>query len=272
MHFPKHWQLARREGIAAWGWSDVSAEAAAAEGQSRLERIRAALRSGRAGTRERYGYPDRPMREEVLREFTQADGSRSAVVSRNSYGSLVLNTANAMFVDVDEPPTSLTGAISRWFRKSPPFESTVVARVEEWTRTHSNAGWRVYRTRAGIRLLATDEPISPQAPLCDIAFEHFATDPLYRRLCHNQKCFRARLTPKPWRCGVGQPPHRWPWPDAAAETRFHQWNERYAQAAAAHSTCRLLGQFGRPEIHEQLAELVAFHDEATRAATDMPLA
>ncbi len=67
---------------------------------------------------------------------------------------------------------------------------------------HPDWGWRIYRTKAGFRLLATHRPVFPSEPLAEEAFQEFKADILYRKLCVNQKCFRARLTPKSWRCGV----------------------------------------------------------------------
>jgi hypothetical protein len=272
MHFPKHWQLVHRGGVCAWGWSDDSPAAATTDGERRVARICEWLKNDLEGERGPYGYPDRPMREEVLREFRGADGELTAAVSRNSYGCLVLNTAAALFVDVDEPEPSALAGLVRLFRKPPAFEPMVLAKVGEWTTQHPGSGWRVYRTRAGIRLLATDQPFLPEHPICAQAFEHFSADPLYRRLCANQKCFRARLTPKPWRCEVPKPPHRWPWRDAAAEQAFAAWNREYLLAVERHATCRFLGQFGEARLHPALAELVAFHDDATRATSGLPLA
>jgi hypothetical protein len=271
MHFPKHWRLARKGGVCAWGWSDVSAEAAQADGERRVHRIIDWLRNNMQGERGPYGYPDRAMREEVLREFYQPDGGISSVVSRNSYGCQVLNTASAMFIDVDEKRTSLLTALKSLFGDGK-FEPNLLAKVQRWIAAHPNWGWRVYRTRAGIRLLATHQPFPPDDPICQSAFHEFGADHLYRKLCANQKCYRARLTPKPWRCGVEKPPHRWPWRDAAAQSAFEDWDRRYQAAANSYATCKLLGQFGSPVIHPALKSLVKFHDDTTRAGSGLPLA
>jgi hypothetical protein len=271
MHFPRHWRLTRKGGVCAWGWSDESAEEAQADGERRVDRIRDWLQHGMKGERGPYGYPDRPMREEVLREFHHPDGSVSGVVSRNSYGCEVLNTAAAMFVDVDKEGSSVLSGIKRLFRGGT-FEDGLLAKVQRWVETHPGWGWRAYRTRAGIRLLATHQPIPPEDPICEAAFHEFGADWLYRKLCANQKCFRARLTPKPWRCGVDKPPHRWPWRDAAAHSAFEEWDRRYRSAASGHATCRLLGQFGNRAAHPALEPLLTFHDDATGSATSLPLA
>lgn len=271
MHFPKHWQLARRGGVCAWGWSDESPESARQEGERRVDRIIGWLKTNRNGPRDRYGYPDRPMREEVLREFRDRAGQVVAAVSRNSYGCQVLNTTSALFVDVDEPPKGLLAGITGLFRTNR-FEPTLVAKVNDWNASNPSWGWRMYRTRAGIRLLATHRPIRPEDGASAGAFKAFGADPLYQRLCSTQKCFRARLSPKPWRCGLPKPPARWPWRDPSAESEFRGWNRRYEQAAGQKATCRLLGHFGNPEIHPDHAELLAFHDAQTRAESDAELA
>jgi hypothetical protein len=272
VHFPKYWRLARKGGVCAWGWSNQSTDAAQADGDQRVDRIIDWLRNGLKGERGPYGYPDRPMREEVLRTFHHSDGSVSAAVTRNSYGCLVLNTTRAMFVDVDEHSPSLLSGIKRLFGGGGSFESCVLAKVQRWIDAHPGWGWRVYRTRAGVRLLTTHQPVQPEDANCQKAFHEFGADWLYRKLCINQKCFRARLTPKPWRCGVDKPRHRWPWPDANAESAFQTWNQGYLAAAEQFATCRFLGQFGHATLEPTLEPLVAFHDEATHLQSGLPLA
>ena len=50
-----------------------------------------------------YAYAERPLREEIVEELRTPRGEFVGVVTRNSYGSLVLNASQAMFVDVDLP-------------------------------------------------------------------------------------------------------------------------------------------------------------------------
>ena len=108
--------------------------------------------------------------------------------------------------------------------------------------------------------------------MCKEAFETFGADMLYRQLCASQKCFRARLTPKPWRCGVSKHYARWPWGNEKWEAKFRKWDTKYMAAANDHATCRLIGSVGNPEISAAHQELVAFHDEITRVKSQLPLA
>jgi len=282
MHFPKHWITVCDQGLRAWGWSDQDVAEATARAHERLARIKAWLAQGkRTAVSPRYGYADdRPLREEVVREFHAPEGALRAAITRNSYGCLVLNTADLLFVDVDAPEEKASGWLAGLFgfRKADPahgpeaFLTTLQTRVRDWVRERPDWGWRVYRTAGGVRLLATHAPFAPDHALCQTAFDALGADPLYRKLCATQKCFRARLTPKPWRCNLEKPRERWPWINAQAEAAFRKWEAKYSQAAERHATCKLMGQFGQPEFHPSLRELVALHDRTTRAGDNLPLA
>src|SRR5205814_5995494 len=83
-------------------------------------------------------YPDRPFREQVLQQMKTSSGDVAAVVTRNSYGCLVLNTSQIMFVDVDLPePKVPRGLFSRLLGKpdlTPPrdVQGDVIRSVEKW--------------------------------------------------------------------------------------------------------------------------------------------
>jgi len=97
-------------------------------------------------------------------------------------------------------------------------------------------------------------------------------DPLYMTLCDAQQCFRARLTPKPWRCKLKVPPARFPFEDVETEAAFRQWEQTYTATAQRFSTCTLAGSVGNSVIHPAVEPLIKLHDEMTRVASDLPLA
>lgn len=272
MYFPKFWVRVRQGAVHAWGWSDVSAAEAQTTGQARLARVLERLRVGRVPSKwvDPYGYPDRPMREEVIHQF--AEGNNTDVVTRNSYGCLVLNTARALFADVDENFQPAEKSFLSLFRKRPPLDDVILEKARTWVETHKDWGWRIYRTKAGFRLLATHRPILPDEPVTEEVFRVFNADILYRKLCVNQRCYRARLTPKSWRCGVDRLARRWPWVEPADEAAFREWEKAYREASADYATCHLLGRVGNAAIHPDLAALVEFHDKATGVASGRPLA
>ena len=278
MNFPRFWARADHDGFLAWGWSNESIEAAKVSGMEVARRIAERIRRGDRKHFTRYTYGDRPLREEIIREFKEDAGVPRAVITRNAYGCLVLNTARLLFVDVDlgEPPER-GGVVSRWLGSEKRViahakkQEAVLARAAEWVNRNDGWGWRIYETRAGLRLAAIHRTFEPSDPVCAKVFDWMNADPLYRRLCANQKCFRARLTPKPWRCGHSPPRERWPFLDERRAERFGQWQERYIDLAAGYATCRVVSG-GSSVAVPGITDLISVHDELTRATTNLPLA
>jgi hypothetical protein len=278
MNFPKFWAKGTHQQFTCWRWSDSSLAEAAALAQEGARRLAERFVAGDK-LRRGYGYPDRPLREPVLREIKAPGGEVAAVITRNSYGALVLNTARIMFVDVDlpEPKSPLGGWLKNLFGKPEPSAApithdTVLAQAQAWSQSHPGWGWRVYRTKAGLRLLATHALFEPEGASTEQVFDALGADPLYRRLCRTQKCFRARLTPKPWRCGFKNPPDRWPWPDAKAEARFKDWEARYQKACRDYATCELVATPGSQQIDPTVQLILNIHDETTLAESKLDLA
>ena len=135
-------------------------------------------------------------------------------------------------------------------------------------------GWRVrvYRTYAGLRYLVTHAPFSPTGGETQAILTALGADLQYIRLCQIQKSFRARLTPKPWRIGMENPPGRFPFESPAHEQAMRAWEARYAQASQGRATCHFLEEIGDGAEHPDIAPLRALHDEQTRATSGLPLA
>ncbi len=276
MNFPQFWARGDYRGFQAWRWSANSLQEAQQLAEEAAQKLAVRFRSGERLPNRGY-YPDRPFREEILREVRNSANEISAVITRNSYGCEVLNTARIMFVDIDLPDRKpQRGFFQRLFGKPivlPDHEqSAVVLKIENWTRQNAEWGWRIYRTHAGLRLLATQGLIGADAAMTGQIFEAFGADPLYRKLCESQNCFRARLTPKPWRCGIRRKPERWPWLTSQAENRFRRWEEKYKSRIPNWATCELIRTVGNRIVHPEVQSIVEIHDQATGARTKLPLA
>jgi hypothetical protein len=278
MNFAPFWARAKSGGFIAWRWSFQSAAEAQSLANQAAQQLADRFKTRDLPPKQRGYYPNRPFREQVLQEFKKETGETSAVITRNSYGCLVLNTAQIMFVDIDLPEPSRPGGFLKWlFRKSDipaPAnpQNEALAKIEIWARSNSDWGWRIYRTRSGLRLLATHGLVDAGSDAANDVFEALGADPLYRQLCNTQKCFRARLTPKPWRCGMHTKPGRWPWLDPKQEKRFQKWEAQYQSLSANWATCELIRQLGNPTIHSEIQGILNLHDTSTRAESKLPLA
>ena len=280
MKIPKYWAqgTARVRGphdefdLTFWHWSDSSVAEAAQAAEARAREV--ALRFTSFADLNRYGYADRPMREEIIDVIKGHDGRESAIVTRNAYGALILNAAHVMFIDIDFDSTAKSSPLRRLFGKSaaPSPVDEHLAKIEEWARRNPQLSLRVYRTAGGLRGLITNELFEPTDPGSTQILQSLDSDLLYVRLCRVQECYRARLTPKPWRCGSTNPPSRYPWTTAGAELIYRQWEKTYDYAADRYTTCQLVKEFGSDGMPSDVARIVELHDRYACRGNNFDLA
>ena len=264
-----------------YGGSDTSVEEAL---ERDAERARAeAVAISEAHQPQLYTYGERPLREEIVREI-ELTGDIAAIITRNSWGAMILNTANVAFGDIDYPPHQysgghadgqpqgrlaaffglLTGSPEHSDQVSPMDRSdqdeAIVDRVRQLVEQSEGLGVRLYRTNNGFRALVTSQTWDPLSPETTRLLEDFGSDPLYVTLCRSQQCFPARLTPKPYRCEMENPPLRSPWPDDAAKQAFRRWEQKYAQATQGCSACVFIGAFRHFDVDPVAESIVRLHD------------
>ncbi len=253
-----------------------------------------------------------PIREEIIMQYG------TNFITRNAYGAECLNMANIAFLDVDDqtslpkgsPIKSLTVLsllvypILLWFYGHPlnnPWQVllylyplillVLVLRhvffslektFARFAKKHPDVSFRVYRTHSGYRLLfqhkamlASDETfwkmVAPLRP-----------DPLYVRMCQLQSCFRARLSPKPWRINL-DPLYKvvktkiWHM-DLQAKPERKAWLKTYKEISKNHATCHFVVEYnpkakttGKKEIM-LIEAAIHLHDNHCKAHSNLPLA
>ena len=112
-------------------------------------------------------------------------------------------------------------------------------------------------------------------PVADETQSHFTAldaDPLYKRLCKAQASFRARLTPKPWRCGLWQAATSWPRDTDDLQSQFDAWQAQYTAKQTKFATCRHLATLGNAAVHPEVEVIVEVHDHIARCHEQLPLA
>jgi hypothetical protein len=134
---------------------------------------------------------------------------------------------------------------------------------------------RVYRTPAGFRVLVLHRRFDPTTSAVAEFFQALGSDPLYVRMCTKQHCFRARVSPKPWRIGIGDHvrPRPGVWPVHPARRKIReQWVSAYDAAARGYASCRYLESFGQGSEDPGAGEVRVLHDDLSRALTSLPIA
>jgi len=102
----QHKLPSRQITVLRWGWSDISQADAQTLADQRAQEAMKRIQSGenlrRRERKTAYDCGDGvPIREEVVSRHG------NAVITRNSYGALCLNSADVFFADVDAPPQGL---------------------------------------------------------------------------------------------------------------------------------------------------------------------
>lgn len=122
---------------------------------------------------------------------------------------------------------------------------------------------RLYRTPLGLRVLLMDDIYDPASDVSATILNGFNSDPLYVRMCKNQHCFRARVSPKPWRIGVERlTPRPGVWPissDLLADRA--RWVKEYEESSINYSSCQFLMTLGSDKVHEKAEFVRRLHDD-----------
>lgn len=126
---------------------------------------------------------------------------------------------------------------------------------------------RLYETHKGIRILVGGLPLPADSGPTQKIMKRLNSDWLYAAMCRRQRCFRARLTPKPHRMKVRG--LRVPYPrEPEQEAVFREWLLRYDERRAGYACCRYLYTLGT----EWDSPVIRYHDERCGAHSNLPLA
>ncbi len=169
MHIPRYWAKAEKLGespqpatyqFRAWASSEISEEDAYQRALERLERIE--WHFDHHEFVDDYAYGRALAREELLEELTDHRDETIGMITRNRYGCRVLNAARLMFLDIDIPPQGLLyRVIARLWGWPTGDASTILSKVRAKLRSFPRSSFRLYRTAAGFRVMATDREYEP---------------------------------------------------------------------------------------------------------------
>jgi hypothetical protein len=132
----------------------------------------------------------------------------SSWLTVNHYNALVLNTSNMLIADVDFGDGRLDrhAGAKDWQEVCRNLgELHLLDKEHEHVNfedfNFADQSYRVYRTHSGCRVICTSiaVPWGYDGWIARRFMQFLRSDPAYIELCGVQKCYRARLTPKPWR-------------------------------------------------------------------------
>lgn len=155
-------------------------------------------------------------------------------------------------------------------------ERQALNRIRAFHRQHPHWHLRTYRTPKGLRVLVAHTTMDPDDADVGTFFEAVNADPLYVRMCQQQQCFRARVSPKPWRMGIAHRIRRWdglPSGDKSRDQERRIWVKNYDRVAEGYSACHFLEALGPTDrMTTETAKVMSMHDTLSRSCEELPLA
>jgi hypothetical protein len=245
--------------ISALGGSNRSKEDAERDARTRLQFIENRIRGIEC--------PDDSYEADILEEPLQRIDEGN-VITRNRYGAEVLNSRDHFFIDLDFLPRGCLGM----FLPRPNRAEQIAERIAfvEKCMPHPllrGRSVRLYETHKGLRGLISGSDHSPTADNTKAIMTLLRADWLYAILCRKQDCFRARLTPKPYRMKART--MRFTYPRNTDENaEVAAWVSEYDGRSRQFATCCYLKTIG-PEFSDMVIRL---HDERTGAHSGRRLA
>jgi hypothetical protein len=303
----------RKLTLKRFGWSDVDMESAQHHAEARLAEAIKNFESGakprKSEPKIAYNGADGvPIREEIISRHGDT------IITRNGYGALCLNTPNVLFGDIDfvheasfktsliafgvlltaslglifgagfskftflillATPT-LSKILFSLFRKSFDTQQTnSIVDIKRFLSKHPDWHLRIYKTPMGLRVLVLHATFNPQAEDVKEFFRALNVDTIYQRMCLNQNCFRARVSPKPWRIGIEKHmrPRPGVWPINPDKLHLRKaWVTEYDLKALGFSSCHYIEEIGSQNIDPTALAVQKIHDEYCRVNSDLPIA
>jgi hypothetical protein len=171
--------------------------------------------------------------------------------------------------------TLVAGKIqSRAPRIRDPLARTI-RRIEQWCEERRDWRVAVYETPAGVRTLPVHAAFDASDEATYEFMDHVGADPLYVRMCRLQKCFRARVSPKPWRAGIRErfrAGGTWPVRDPDKLARREAWVREYDRVTSDFASCRLVDTIGRGRSDPNIERIRHLHDERSGAESRREIA
>jgi hypothetical protein len=253
-----------------WAGSAISEQDAQEKAYAKMQNWIARLAKGQAlGD---YEYQTGEIREQLIEAIYNDNQQLIAAITRNRYGALILNTDAVVIADVDIKRKTVGEFFMRLFGKKIDKRSQCLANIQACHTNYATLNFIIYQTYAGFRVIITDYYHSPNPTQTTALFKDLGADELYAKLCRVQACFRARLTPKPWRCQSPVPPHRFPRLTIEQQTAFANWQCAYEIHSQHYAVCYKLMQLGQQAIDSEIANIIALHDSYVLKPKVVPLA
>ena len=204
--------------------------------------------------------------ETGIREFVSEIMDASNIVTVCRYGAKILNTDQYTVLDLDDYAKSIWDIFKPL--KGLTKKERIIYKFEEFLSKNPDIGsdFRIYETAKGIRVIGK-KYLDPANRKYSRLMSKLNVDWLYLILSRKQNCYRARLTPKPYRLGIKTIKVRTPL-DCETQT-YKDWSVLYDTAALNYTVAKYVKSIGQDFSYEKA---IKFHDQQCKSSKDLKLA
>ena len=222
---------------------------------------RSELIARRISNRESKAEYDVPIREHVEKVIDEKN-----IITICRYGAKILNTTQYTILDLDDYAFDFFD-LFKPIRKLP-RKQRIVEKFLQRKNRHPELGndFRIYETTKGARVIGK-KYIDPNGRGYETLMRKLSVDWLYIVMSRKQNCYRARVTPKPYRTRIKTIKIRSPL-DCETEA-YRDWAQNYEEATKNFRVVKHVMSIGRDFSTEPVIEL---HDSLCNAFTDNILA
>lgn len=143
------------------------------------------------------------------------------------------------------------------------YERKALDRIKKVSQDNPELHFRIYRTPLGFRVLLMNDTYCPTSDSALELLEDLQSDRIYIQMCKNQNCFRARVSPKPWRIGIERlkpQPGVWPIKEERME-EYRDWVDKYENIVKNYSSCHYLMTLGSDKVVAKAEFVRKIHDD-----------
>ncbi|PID58799.1 hypothetical protein CSB45_02020 [candidate division KSB3 bacterium] len=204
--------------------------------------------------------------EVPIKEHVEEIIDDNNIITICRYGAKILNTTDYTILDLDDYAFDFFD-IFKAVRKMPK-KDRIVFKFLERLKKYPEIGndFRIYETAKGIRVIGKNY-VNPAIKSYQSLMRKFAVDWYYIIMSKKQNCYRARITPKPYRMRIKTIKIRSP---LDCETKeYCDWVKNYELSAQKYCVVKHIKSIGRDFSSEPIIRL---HDSICKASQVYKLA
>jgi hypothetical protein len=246
------------QSVTCYGGSNISMEDARLKAKEKAEKVKRKIK----GEKHLFDEYEVEIREEILQMIDD-----HSAITRNRYGAQVLNVENMLILDIDKPKPSFGDLFKKKDAGQDKLKIFDMVRKLASAPKYHGYGFRIYETYQGARVIVLGRDFDARDQDTVKIMSEFNCDPLYMTICQKQGCFRARLTPKPYRMKLRR--YKVQFPREGDDVELQGWLTDYEKESQNYCVCKFIEQVGS---RHPVKDAVRLHDEITGVDFRQPLA